>query len=724
MKQQSEYNIRYDKPIECWEKGLPLGNGSLGCLIHGASPLVFAIDRIDLWDNRVIKENLSSEYKYSKLVKLISQGRDGEKEKDAIFENADKYPYPTKLSAGRILLEVNGKENNFSSTLDIVSATAEIEYNGANIKTFVSEKMQTGVIRVCGEYSVNLHIPRYISGGEEVEKKDFAGEGLLNYDYCLGYPKAEITKENGYVYYVQKTHTDYEYALIVYIDETESRSDIYYTVVTSEDDKNVLEYGKKLLLSAKNEGYDKLLSEHVSYRKVFMAKSAIDIPDKNLERCYYRSWYLFASTSRTFPMPLQGVWTADNDALPPWRGDYHFDTNVQMSYWGYAKANRLKEGRVLVDYLWKLRGEYKKFAKRVYGVEGYIISGCSTINGKPMGGWVQFSLSPTLTIWSAKAFDDYYFYTGDESFLKRRAFPFFKEVGKAIRGLMHLKEGKLYLPLSSSPEIYEEDAVKNFSVSNTNFDQALILYLFKTLKRYCEILGHNTEEYDEILSRLDGLYVSEDKSLMLSKTEKMPFSHRHFSHMTGIYPLNLLHYDIKEEREIIEASLLETERLGTGWWVGFSFPWCALMYAAAKNGNAAYEKLRIFEKGFVEENGFHLNGDFKNYGFSQWHYRPFTLEASFGFCDALQEMLLQEREGYLEVFPAIPEEWEKGKLSFKNLRSFGGVLVCAKRKNGKVTEFTVKSPSDRTISVKNPENGKIKKINLKRGLNDVLASLN
>ena len=50
-------------------------------------------------------------------------------------------------------------------------------------------------------------------------------------------------------------------------------------------------------------------------------------------------------------MPLQGVWTADNDCLPPWKGDYHHDTNTELSYQSYLKANRLKEGEAFIDYL-------------------------------------------------------------------------------------------------------------------------------------------------------------------------------------------------------------------------------------------------------------------------------------------------------------------------------------------------------------------------------------
>ena len=66
-------------------------------------------------------------------------------------------------------------------------------------------------------------------------------------------------------------------------------------------------------------------------------------------------------------------------------------------------------------------------------IEGLLIPSCSTADGKPMGGWAQYSLSPTMTIWAAQSFDDYYRYTDDEEFLRNRAYPFFKEVGSAAR---------------------------------------------------------------------------------------------------------------------------------------------------------------------------------------------------------------------------------------------------------------------------------------------------
>ena len=99
------------------------------------------------------------------------------------------------------------------------------------------------------------------------------------------------------------------------------------------------------------------------------------------------------------------------------------------------------------------------------------------------------------------------------------------------------------------------------------------------------------------------------------------------------------------------------------------------------------------------ENGFHLNGDFRHYGYTQFHYRPFTLEGLFGFCDALHEMLLQDHNGCIELFPAIPEEWRNRTVSFEKLRSRGGLTVSAKARNSEITGLSITSPEPREIVV-------------------------
>lgn len=694
-----------------WDEGLPLGNGRTGSLVYGSKPLKITVDRTDLWDLRPNEVTLEKGFNFKNLVKLSLSGKDEDrKERDRLFEDIFMgKPYPSKITAGHIGLWFGISAENVRYTLDIDSSIVKIYADNRLIaEVFVFDEPNAGVIRLYENAEINLHVPAYLSGKPE------CGSGIGdNADkMSLGYPKAKFFEKDGFKWYEQNTHTDYSFGIVTY----RAGDEIYYTLATTDDDKDYIGYAEKILTNAAEKGFDKLFDEHKKSRKKYRAKSFVKTGDKLIDETYKKSWYLFKCCSKKggYPMPLQGVWTADNDCLPPWKGDYHHDTNTELSYQAYLKANRLEEGEAFIDYLWRLKPAYEKFAKEFFGVNGLLLPSCSTLDGKAMGGWAQYSLSPTMTIWAAQSFDEYYLYTGDEKFLKNRAYPFFKKVGQAIKGLLTEKNGKLYLPVSSSPEIFD-NARKAYLEPNSNFDLSLLIYLFKTLKRYAEKLGENAEEYEEILGKLDDLAIDDSGVVMLDKTQYLPESHRHFSHVMCLYPLHLINYDTDEHKKIYENTIKNLEILGTGYWVGFSFPMSAQIYAMVKNGNAAAERLGQFCKGFVAENGFHLNGDFKHYGYTQWHYRPFTLESLFGFADALHEMLLQDHQGFIELFPAIPDEWKRGTVEFKNLRSRGGLLVSATLKRGELSLLTIKSPSERTVTFADG-----KTVSLRRGINKII----
>lgn len=694
-----------------WDEGLPLGNGRTGSLVYGSKPLKITVDRTDLWDLRPNEVTLEKGFNFKNLVKLSLSGKEEDwKERERLFEDIFMgKPYPSKITAGHIGLWFGEGAENIRYTLDIDSSIVKIYADNRLIaEVFVFDEPNAGVIRLYENAEINLHVPAYLSGKPE------CGSGIGdNADkMSLGYPKAKFFEKDGFKWYEQNTHTDYSFGIVTY----RAGDEIYYTLATTDDDKDYIGYAEKILTNAADKGFDKLFDEHKKSRKKYRAKSFVKTGDKLIDETYKKSWYLFKCCSKKggYPMPLQGVWTADNDCLPPWKGDYHHDTNTELSYQSYLKANRLEEGEAFIDYLWRLKPAYERFAKEFFGVKGLLLPSCSTLDGKAMGGWAQYSLSPTMTIWAAQSFDEYYLCTGDEKFLKNRAYPFFKKVGQAIKGLLIEKNGKLYLPVSSSPEIFD-NARKAYLEPNSNFDLSLLIYLFKTLKRYAEKLGENAEEYEEILGKLDDLAIDDSGVVMLDKTQYLPESHRHFSHVMCLYPLHLINYDTDEHKKIYENTIKNLEILGTGYWVGFSFPMSAQIYAMAKNGNAAAERLGQFCKGFVAENGFHLNGDFKHYGYTQWHYRPFTLESLFGFADALHEMLLQDHQGFIELFPAIPDEWKRGPVEFKNLRSRGGLLVSATLKRGELSLLTIKSPSERTVTFADG-----KTVSLCRGINKII----
>ena len=79
-----------------------------------------------------------------------------------------------------------------------------------------------------------------------------------------------------------------------------------------------------------------------------------------------------------------------------------------------------------------------------------------TLDGRPMGGWVMYSLQPTNAAWLGFLFYQHWRYTMDEAFLRDRAYPWCAEIGQCLLSLLKPDaDGVLRLPLSSSPEIHD-----------------------------------------------------------------------------------------------------------------------------------------------------------------------------------------------------------------------------------------------------------------------------
>ncbi len=151
------------------------------------------------------------------------------------------------------------------------------------------------------------------------------------------------------------------------------------------------------------------------------------MPDNQLEKQYYLEMYKFGCVARsnTPPISLQAIWTADNGNLPPWKGDYHHDLNTQLSYWPGYTGNHLDLTASYTNWLWEIKEVNKKWTKHYFGVDGLNVPGVTTISGKEMGGWIQYSMSPTTATWIAQHFYWQWKYGMDNKFLKERAGPYF-----------------------------------------------------------------------------------------------------------------------------------------------------------------------------------------------------------------------------------------------------------------------------------------------------------
>jgi len=456
---------------------------------------------------------------------------------------------------------------------------------------------------------------------------------------------------------------------------------------------------------ALQKGFVKSYADHSLWWDDYWSKSKIEIPDKILEKQWYLEMYKFGSAaqSNTPPIPLQGVWTADNGRLPPWKGDFHHDLNTQLSYWPSYSSNHVDIEQGFVDWLWKYKPVFENYTRGYFRSDGLNVPGVTTLTGEPMGGWIQYSMGPTVSAWLAHHFYLHWQYTMDREFLEERAYPWISAVAKhfdniAVKG----EDGKMKLPISSSPEINNNSREAWFG-NITNFDLALIRWTYSKASELAACLGKDEEarDWELKLSEWPDFAVDENTGLMIAPGYPLNESHRHFSHLMAWHPLGLL--DVSNgssEQETIEKTLDNLKDTGSDWWTGYSFSWLGNLYARAKKGNEAADALRIFATAFCLPNSFHVNGDQSGKGYSKYTYRPFTLEGNFAFASGLQEMLIQSHTGKIMLFPAVPGDWDN--ISFEGLRTVGAFLVSAVMEEGETTLVEIISEAGAKCTLQNP----------------------
>ncbi|MCX6930136.1 MAG: hypothetical protein NT154_44030, partial [Verrucomicrobia bacterium] len=368
-----------------------------------------------------------------------------------------------------------------------------------------------------------------------------------------------------------------------------------------------------------------------------------------------------------------------------------------------------------LDYLWDRLPTFRQFAKDFFGAPGAAVPGVMSLAGQPLGGWGQYSLSPTMGAWNAHLFYLHWRHTGDAAFLRDRAYPFCREIGTCLRALLKPDtNGVLVLPLSSSPEIFDNTR-RAFLKPNSNYDLASLKMLFLALAEMAAATGDQTASADWAASakQLGAFHAKPDGTLLLDETTPLPGSHRHLSNLMPLHPFNLITADGGEhDRQVIAASMKDWDSKGTGAWCGYSFSWMACLRARVGDAEAALRNLDIYARAFILRNGFHANGDQTKSGFSGFTYRPFTLEGNFLAMEAVHEMLLQSWSaqpgigdwGIIRLFPATPWRWHDA--SFDDLRAEGGHRVSARRENNATVWFRVVAGSDGVVRLRDNFGGR------------------
>lgn len=749
-----KHDLYFNRIPDRWEEGIPLGNGLLGALIwQKDSMLRISLDRADLWDLRPVKEFDLPQFRFSWVYEQWRKNTYDTVQKlfDLPYE---RDPGPTKLPAGAVEIPISGFGPVDFIRLHLDSALCEIRWKqGTILRMFIDATQPTGHFRFSGlngDISILFNPPSYKADTTKGTASSVGGQDLAR----LGYSEPVYNLTRGrFMNFCQEIFGRKFYTVDIRWDSLQGFAFTGSWTIKLSD--TACPDGRA---SVDVPTFDSALVRHATWWRSFWSKSAVCIPDTVLENQYYMERYKFGSASRKGapPATLQAVWTADNGKLPPWKGDFHNDLNTQLSYWpGYA-ANHLEESSVFTDWMWANRRMARRYTETFYRMPGLNFPGVSTLTGAPMGGWIQYALSPTVSAWLSQHFYLQWKYSMDEEFLLTRAYPFIRATAVFLDSLMVRKGRYRQLPLSSSPEFFDNSREAWFG-EMTNFDIALTRWLFGTAAELAEILAANeltnreiskqgaktasqpggeaadsglssfdnrgfNDAYDDfmvsyldyfqdakrwkkVLGDLPPLILSESSSLMIAERFPYSSSHRHFSHLMALHPLGLIDGTKNRQHEtIFNASLADLRQYGPGNWCGYSYAWYGNLLAWAGQGDSAAEALRIFATCFCLANSFHVNGDQSGTGKSGFTYRPFTLEGNFAFAAGIQEMLLQSQGGVIRVFPAIPVTWMD--CSFRDLRAQGAFLVSAVRAGGAVQWLEIVAEKGGLFRLENPFSSK------------------
>jgi alpha-L-fucosidase 2 len=708
-----DLNLVLAAPIDHWDEAVPLGNGLLGGLLWGEGRTIrLSLDRGDLWDLRTPPAVHEAGFTYANLQKLVR-----EKDQRAIgrlFDAPYNHPTPTKIPAGRLEVVLDPARSLTSFELDLATAEGRAALtDGRRIDVFFSAVSPVALMRIPGAApgEVRLRIPGGGGGGGGDTGPDSHAVA------SLGYPPAQLGRDDSTRWFVQDTAGGLSYCVCTRTLRLPDATLIAVTVTSTADGPDPLVLARKRLAEALSTSYAEAFKPHAAWWDRFWSQSRVSVPEPAIQQQYDLVQYFYGACSRRGapPMPLQGVWTADAGALPPWKGDYHNDLNTQMSYMGYQAAGHLDEGRCFLDLNEKLLPRYRRFARAFFGTPGANVPGVMSLTGDPLTGWPQYSLSPTAGAWVAHLFYLHWRYTADDRFLRDVAYPFCNEVGTCLICLLQPDgHGVLRLPLSSSPEIHD-NSLSAWLTPNSNYDRFCLEMLFRSLAEMADAQDKRVEAllWTEKADALGDVHVNPQRALRIDAKEDLPASHRHLSNLIGLYPFNLVTCEgTDRDRATIKASLAQWDRLGTQAWCGYSFSWMSALRARVGEPEAAVRNLDIFVKAFLLRNGFHANGDQTKSGFSSFTYRPFTLEGNMLAAAAVHEMLLQSWSPtpgrrdteVIRVFPATPWRWHDA--SFDDLRAEGGHRVSARRENNATTWLRVVAGHDGAVRIRDNFGGR------------------
>ncbi|HEY8954435.1 glycoside hydrolase family 95 protein [Chitinophaga sp.] len=747
--QQSPLRLWYNRPAKVWEETVPLGNGRLGMTPDGGiNQEKIVLNDITLWSGAPQDANNYEAYKQLPAIRqLLSEGKNDEAQAlmDKSFVCTGKgsadVPFGCFQVLGELLLKFSyptaDSPSRYMRALSLNEAVATTTYEANGIaytrEYFTDFNGDVGVIRLTaarpGQLNMRVAISRPERATTRIEGQELQMYGELKSGTAnpgMKYlTRVQAKLKNGQLLTDKDT--------LVIKDATE----VILYVSTATDFKNprYREQTKQLLDVALHKNYAQQKQQHIAAFQRLFNRVSMDLggsnhadqaptdqrisnfhktpaADNGMPVLFYQyGRYLTISSTRVGLLPpnLQGLWA--NQVQTPWNGDYHLDVNVQMNHWPVEVSNLPELNLPLADLVQGLVKPGERTAKAYYNAEGWVAHVITNIWGfTEPGESASWGVTKSGSGWLCNNLWEHYAFTNDKKYLAD-IYPVLKGSAEFYNSMLVKddKTGWLVTSPSSSPEnsFYLPNGKTSSICIGPTIDNQIIRELFMNVITAAKTLGKDAAFSAILEGKLKQLppagRVAKDGRLMewLEEYKETEPTHRHISHLYGLYPASLITPEATPElAEACKKTLDVRGDDGPSWSIAYK----QLFWARLHDGNRAFKLFsQLIRPTYNTDINYGAGGGVYANLFSAGP--PFQIDGNFGGAAGLAEMLIQSHAGFIDLLPALPDAW-KASGSIKGMKARGNYTVDMTWKNGVVTNYKIRGAGKVKLRV----NGEMKEI--------------